>query len=153
MKVAKAQIEDIERLKQVVLEWKESCNAKDFRIDIRLETHFQDLAGLIENENSDLFLLIKKDNVIGYMGVTCFDSPLGNQRIANEHYWFVSGKHRGRGTLLLLRSVKKWAKERGCSHLIMNASNLASNMHGRLCRFYEKIGFQKFETSYIEELK
>lgn len=154
MKVVKAtnSIDDIEALKSLAFEWKGLCNGKAFGIDLRVETHFRDLASLIENEDSELFLLLKQYRVIGYMGVTCFDSPIGNQKIANEHYWYVSGKNRGRGTLLLLRAIKSWAKEKGCSHLIMNCSNLASEMHDRLCRFYEKIGFRKFETSFIKEL-
>lgn len=155
MRVVKAtnSIDDIEALKNIAFEWKGSCNGKAFGIDLRPETHFKDLANLIEDENSELFLLMKNNRVIGYMGAICFDSPIGNQKFASEHYWFVSGKNRGRGTLLLLRAIKLWAKEKGCSHLIMNCSNLASGMHNRLCQFYEKIGFRKFETSFIEEIK
>jgi len=145
-------VDDIEALKLLAFEWMDEWNGKAFGIDLRLETHLQDLTRLIENEDSELFLLIKMDRVIGYMGCTCFDSPLGNQKICQEHYWFVSGKNRGRGALLLLRAVKKWAKDKNCSHLIMNCSNLASDLHDRLCRFYEKIGYMKFETSYIKEL-
>lgn len=150
--IATNSIEDIEALKDLAFEWKSVCNGKQFRIDLRPETHFRDLAGLIENENSELFLLMKNDHVIGYMGAICFDSPLGNQKMCQERYWFVSGKNRGRGTLMLLRAVKKWAKEKGCSHRLMTASCLASQMHDKLCRFYERLGFKKFETTYIEEL-
>lgn len=154
MKVIKAtnSLDDIEALKPLALEWKRECKGKDFGIELVPEIHYSDLAGLIEDENSELFLLMKKDRVVGYMGAICFDSPIGNQKFCQEHYWFVSGKNRGRGTLLLLRAIKEWAKEKGCSHLIMNASCLASNLHDRLCRFYEKIGFRKFETSFIKEL-
>lgn len=153
MRVVKAKIEDIEALKEVALEWQCTCNAKEFNIDLDPETYFSDLAVLIENENSDLFLLMEKDRVVGYMGVTLFHSPLGNQKICQEHYWYCSGDKRGRGTLLLLRAVKTWGKEKGCSHRLMTASCLASDLHDRLCRFYERIGFRKFETTYIEEIK
>ena len=139
-------------MKEVAYEWKHTCNAKAFGIDLNPEVHFQDLARLIEDKDCELFLLMKKDRVIGYMGAVCFRSPLGNQKLTSEHYWFVSGKNRGRGTLLLLRAIKTWAKEKGCSHLIMNCSNLASQMHDRLCKFYEKIGFQRFESSFIKRL-
>lgn len=154
MKVVKAtNLEDIERLKPVALQWKETCNGKRFGIELIPERHFSDLAGLIERDDADLFLLINdKEEVVGYMGITCFISPLGNQKIAQEHYWYVSGKSRGRGTMLLIRAVKKWAKEKDCTHFIMNASNLASNMHNRLCRFYERMNFKLFETAYIKEI-
>ena len=152
MRVIKATNEDIEALKSLAYEWKSLCNGKSFGIDLRPEVHVRDLAKLIEDEDSELFLLLKKDRIIGYMGAICFNSPTGNQVMCQEHYWFVSGKNRGRGALLLLRAVKKYAKEMGCSHRLMTASCLASNMHDRLCVFYEKIGFRKFETTYIEEL-
>ena len=154
MKVTKAtsSIDEIEGLKEVALEWKEECKGESFGIDLNPETYFSHLVDMINDDDSELFLLIKKDKVIGFIGAVIFQSPLGNQNIANEHFWFVSGKHRGRGTLLLLRAIKEWAKEKGCSHLIMNSSCLASSMHNKLCRFYEKIGFKKFETSYIKEI-
>lgn len=153
MKVVKATIEDIEGLKPLAFEWRDSCNAKDLDIDLDRETFFAGLADLIERDDADTFLLLnEKDTVVGYMGAICFPSPLGKQRICSEHYWFVSGKNRGRGTLLLLRAVENWAKEKGCNKFIMTASCLASNMHDRLCKFYERIGFQKFETSYIKGL-
>lgn len=154
MRVVEAQIEDIDKLKPVAIEWQRTCNGKDFGLETNLETHLLDLAGLIERGDADLFLLLnEKDEAVGYMGITCFDSPIGSQRIAEEHYWFVSGKNRGNGALLLLRAIKEWAKEKGCSHLIMNASCLASEMHDKLCEFYEAVGFKKFETSYITALR
>ena len=139
-------------MKEVAYEWKDTCNAKVFGIDLRPEIFFKDLAALIQREDSDLLLLFKRERAVGFMGITYFASPLGNQRVANEHFWYVSGKHRGHGTMKLIRAAKNWAKEKGCSHIIMNASCLASNLHDRLCRFYERIGYKKFETSFIQEL-
>lgn len=145
--------EDIERLKAVAFQWEKTCNARGFGIELVPEKHFSDLAGLIDKDDADLFLLINdKEEVVGYLGITIFDSPLGNQKIANEHFWFVAGEKRGYGSMLLIRAAKKWAKEHGCSHIIFNASNLASNMHNKLCKFYERIGMKKFETSFIQLL-
>lgn len=155
MRVLKAtnKVEDIEKLKPVALQWKVTCNGKAMGIELVPETHFADLAGMIDRYDADLFLLINdKGRVIGYMGIVCFNSPLSNQRVAQEHYWYVIGENRGKGSMLLIRAAKEWAKEKGCSHIILNASTLASNLHDRLCQFYERIGFQKFETSYIKEI-
>ena len=154
MKVRKATnvIDDIEELKLLALKWKEECKGEGFGIELVPQIHYSDLAGLIEKDDADLLLLMKRNKVVGYMGIFSFDSPLGNQRIAEEHYWFVSDNKRGHGTMLLIRAARQWAKQHGCSHIIFNASCLASDMHDRLCRFYEKIGFRKFETSYIKEL-
>lgn len=146
-------IDDIEDLMPVALEWKKTCNGSQFGIDLLPVVHFADLASLVERDDADLFLLLnEKNKVIGYMGITSFNSPLGDQKIVQEHYWYVSGNNRGHGTMLLIRAAKEWAKEHGCSHIIFNASNLASGMHDKLCKFYERIGFKKFETSYIKEI-
>lgn len=154
MKVVKAtnSIDDIESLKEVALEWKEECKGGDFGIELIPETFFSHLADMINDIDKELFLLLRKGEVIGFIGAVIFQSPLGNQDICQEHFWYCSGDKRGQGTLLLYRAVRDWAKERNCSHLVMNASCLASNMHNKLCRFYEKIGFKKFETSYICEV-
>lgn len=134
------------------MEWKDECKGEDFGIELIPETFFSRLADMINDVDAELFLLLRDNKVIGFMGAIIFQSPLGNQDIAQENFWFVSGKNRGRGKLLLFRAIKKWAKEKGCSHLIMNASCLASNMHGRLCHFYERMGFIKFETSFIKSI-
>jgi hypothetical protein len=52
----------------------------------------------------------------------------------------------------LLKAAKVLAKERGCSHFIMNASNLASDMHDKVCNFYKRLDMKKFETSFISEV-
>ncbi len=150
--IVKAIIEDIQKLRPVAAEWRESCNGERFGIELDVETHLADLASLIGRDDADLFLLVNEEKPVGYIGVTLFNSPVGSQKVAQEHYWFVSGEHRGRGTIALIRAAKEWAKEKGCSHIIFNASALASDMHDKLCNFYEVMAFQKFETSYIGEI-
>ncbi len=154
MKVTKAtKPEDVDRLKPVALEWKEACNGEAMGIELDPETYFADLTSLIGRDDADLFLLINnKEEVIGYMGIECFDSPLGNQKLANEHYWYVSEESRGRGSTYLIKAAWQWARDKGCTHLVMNASTLASDMHDKVCTFYERIGMKKFETSYIQEI-
>ncbi len=144
--------EDIEDLKPIVLQWKAECNGDGMGISLVPDRHYAGLASLIERENAALFLLLVEGVVVGYMGIEYFKSPLGDQRIANEHYWYVLEKFRGRGSLKLVDCARWWAKRQGCSHLIMNASTLASGLHDKVCRFYERIGMQKFETSYIKEI-
>lgn len=154
MEVVKAtNSEDIDRLKPIAWQWKDECNSEGFGIEIVPETYFADLATLISRDDADLFLLTNdKDEVVGYMGIECFNSPLGSQKMANEHYWFVAKEGRGRGSLLLIKQAREWAKEKGCTHLIFNASNLASDLHDKVCGFYEHIGMKKFETSFIQEI-
>jgi len=151
MQVIKAT--NINELKHVALEWKETCNAKHLGIEIDEPWYFKSLAKLIERLDADLFLLKTDDGiVVGYMGVEAFTSPLKRQRCAVEHHWYVMESHRGSGSMRLLVEVKDWAKTHGCKHLIMNASTLASDLHDKVCSFYEGVGMTKFETSYITEI-
>jgi len=152
MKVVKATCEDIERLRPVALQWQENCNGKAMKIDLDLEVHLADLTSLVKRDDAELFILLRNNEPIGYMGVTCFKSPIGNQLIANEHFWYVLTEFRGYSTLLLIKKAHEWAKSKGCSHIIFNTSNLASDIHDKLCQFYERLGMKKFETSYIKEI-
>lgn len=154
MRVIKAHNQDdIERLKPVALEWKETCNGETLGINLAPETYYADLANLLHKPNAALFMLLNDaKNVVGYIGVECFNSPLGNQKIAQEHYWYVSESHRPHGSMQLIRIIREWAKKKGCSHLIMNTSTLASDKHDKLCSFYERLGMKKFETSFIKEI-
>ena len=129
-------VDEIEGLKSLAEEWKEEWNGEGFGIELVLGTFFSHLADMVNDADKELFLLLGKDEVIGFMGAVIFQSPLGNQNFCQERFWFVSGKHRGRGTMLLLRAVKDWGKGKGCSHRLMTASWLASGLHDRLCRFY-----------------
>ena len=152
MRVVKAT--NIDCMKHVALEWKETCNANNLGVTMNPDVYFEKLAKLIDRDDAALFLLFNLENkVVGYMGVESFYSPLDNQKIANEHHWYMLESYRGGiGAMRLVNAIKEWAKEHGCSHLIMNASNLASDLHDSVCKFYESIGMKKFETSYIQEI-
>lgn len=150
MKVRKAQNkQDIEKLKPVALQWKETCNGIGFGIELVPEKHFSDLADLIERDDADLFLLIDDEKVVGYLGVTIFSSPLGNQKIANEHFFYILPQYRGMSSVRMIKTAQKWAKDRNCSHLILNASRMASSLYERACGLYERLNFREFERSYI----
>ncbi len=151
MKITKAT--SVEQVRDAALEWKETCNANEFGFTMDVETYLGSLGALILRYDAELFLLETTDGkVVGYIGVTTFQSPLDNQKCAAEHHWYIMKEYRGHGAMRMLRAIKDWAKECGCTHLIMNASMLAGDMHDKVCRFYESIGMTKFETSYIQEI-
>lgn len=135
----------------VVESWRRSCR-NDFGFNLDTETFVKDLIRLIEGETSDLFVLEDIFGIYGFMGLDMFDSPIGQQRVANEHYWYVIPEKRGISALRFMPLAQKWAKEKGCSHLIMNASNLASDLHDKVCKIYGRFGFEKFETSFIKKV-
>ena len=147
--IAKLFNDDIEKLRPIAESWKASVPDNDFNLTVDVDAHLADLNKLTENINSTLIAIYEKDKPVGYLGLKIFINPLGNERIANEHYWYVMPENRTLGTIRLIKTAKMWAKLNGCSHIIFNASRLAGKNHDKVCSFYKKIGCKQFETSYI----
>lgn len=139
---------DVSELRNIAAYWRDECNSNEMNIKTSMDSFLVDLKELIDGDNSDLLVLVD-DVPIGLLGLTTFTSPISSQLIANEHYWYVIPPRRGIASMRLLKAAEDWAKEKGCSHLIMTASNLASDLHDTVCFIYEKMGMKKFETSYI----
>ena len=142
----------VEILIPLIESWQKEYALNDFGIVFDLATALGDLQNLVEGGQSALLVLMDRGDIVGFMGLQSFDSPLGNQEIGEEHYWYVRPENRGIGSMRLFHAAKEWATERGCSHLIMNASMMAGPLHDKVCEFYEKTGMKKFETSYICEV-
>ena len=150
-KTAKTQ-GDLKELTPIAERWIEEADFERFGLDRNLMAGMKDLGGLITGQHTDLIMLIEGDKTVGFIGVKSFMSPLGDNLISEEHYFYVLPKHRGRGGLILIDAVKEWAKQNMCTHLILNASCLASGQHDRICELYERMGMIKFETSYVAVL-
>jgi GNAT superfamily N-acetyltransferase len=143
--------DDIESLRPSAKSWEEITHGNSFGIDISIDKFLSGLKDMADGDDSDL-LVLYDDEPIGFIGLQYFISPLGNQKMANEHFFFVVPEKRGLSSMRLLRDAKALAKKRGCSHFIMNASNLASDMHDKVCNLYERLDMKKFETSFISEV-
>lgn len=144
---------DVSVLEPVFRRWEDECKGIPMGIDLDLSTYLADLQKLVDDSNSDLFVLWDNDIPVGYMGLRTFNSPLGRQLVATDHYWYVIPEKRGVSALKFLPLAERWARAKGCSHLMMSASMLASDLHDRTCKLYEKFGMEKFETTYIKRVK
>ena len=151
MNVTKAT--NVEQVRHVVLEWGQECNTDAFGMTTDMDSYLANMRDLIVGDDTELLLLISdKGRVVGYMGVMMFFSPVGKQKWVAEHHLYIMADHRGSGALRLMIAAKDWAKEHGCTHLIMTASKLASDLHDKVCAFYKGVGMTHFETSYIQEI-
>lgn len=141
--------QNLDEIRPVGEQWLKEQNASDFGLKVDFETIVKDLEGWLEGEGT---ILVAMDGVqpVGFLAVFALPSYLGPQKIALEKYWYTMTGHHTAGPRLLCEALK-WAKEHGCSHLIMSASNLASNMHDQVCEFYQRMGFKPFESSFICE--
>lgn len=145
--------DDIETLRPIAESWREEMRANEFGIIVDdVDKFLNELYNMSSRADSDLLVLYDEETPVGYIGLQYFDSPLGNQKMANERFFFVMPESRGMTSMRLLKSAKFLAKLKGCSHIIFNASNLASDMHDKVCSFYEKMSFNLFETSYISKV-
>jgi len=143
---------DIETLRPVVESWQRIVADNKFGIIADdVDGFLAGLKDMADGDESDLLVLYDNEP-IGYIGLQYFISPLGSQKMANEHYFFVIPEKRGLASMKLLRKAEVLAKEKGCTHFIMNASNLASTLHDKVCDFYKRLGMKKFETSFIKEI-
>lgn len=140
----------VETLRPIVEDWQTDVKDNEFGLLAdNVDKYLAELHLIAYGNDSDLLVLYDNDEPIGYIGLRYFESPLGANRVANEHYFYVRHDKRGTTSMRLLKNAKILAKLRGCSHVIMNASNLASDLHDKVCEFYKKLGMKKFETSYI----
>jgi hypothetical protein len=144
------QISDVEQLRSLGQCWMLEQNGDDFGLDIDLETIMADLDRWIQAEGT-IFIAYDGVQPVGFFAVFAVPSFLGKQKIAIERYWFAIPGFSVAGPRLYCEAVR-WAKENNCSHLIINASRLASAMHDKVCLFLEKNGAKPFETSFILEL-
>jgi hypothetical protein len=139
-----------EILRPLADEWAQEANGSEFGLLTSPDELLKDVDELTKGPDSVVLLLLKNAEVAGLIGIVLLKNPVGQERIANEHYWYCLPECRSlKSALMMLEEAKKWAKLKGCSHFMMNASNLASSSHDKVCRLYERLGMKKFETTYI----
>ena len=144
-------VTDIEVFRPLGELWMQQHNGDEFGIDITVEDVMADAKEVLASGAGVVIGAKDDDEWVGFMLVFTTECFLGLQMIAVEKYWFAKPNALKAAPLMLIKA-RAWAREEGCSHLIMSASNLASNKHDKVCRFYERKGLRLFETSYICEV-
>ena len=144
--------QDVDRLRGLADRWAAECNSGEFGLAVCLEDVFRDLQEWLDSRPGTLILAYDGDgafpDLVGFFAVFAVPSFLGSQQVALEKYWYAVPNARRAG-VALYREALKWAAENGCGHLILSASNLASDLHDKVCRFCERMGMTLFETAYI----
>ena len=143
------QLEDLRSLGDC---WKSEGNGDAMGIEIDIDIFLAGIGEMMLRSCDRVFVARDDDAYIGLLGIQTFMSPMGRQRIANEHYWYVLPEYRGSAGIRLIQAARKWVKDQKCSHFILNASWLSSGLHDRVCNLCERMGMQKLETSYIERI-
>lgn len=97
--------------------------------------------GLFDNSAGELY---------GVIGGIKFQDPNSYAVLAQEMFWYVKKDRRGAG-LALLKRFEQWAREEGCSGVIM--VHLSDLMPDVVKNIYEKCGYSQTETAYRKELR
>lgn len=141
----------MDRLVPLLVLWKRECNAEAFGLTVDIGKMLQEMRGMVSHPECALLVMEEDGRVAGFMGLIVFVNPFGNERILNEHYWYVAPEFRGKG-YRFLKEAERWAREKGCSHLMLNASRLASGLHDKVCRLYEAFGMERYESTYLKKI-
>ncbi len=136
-------LNDSDNLLPLIEKWRQESNHAAFGLAANVQKVADNLKSL-----PACLVMEREGAVVGFMGISVFISSIGPERIANEHFWYVLPEYRGhvRGFVTV---AKKWAREHGCTHLMLNASYMASDRCERVSKFYQMMGFAPFEHTYI----
>jgi GNAT superfamily N-acetyltransferase len=143
---------DIQEFRPLLELWGSLAKTAGFKLGMDAESVLFDLAQMVRSDCSDILTLRSdKDALLGFIGVTTLPSPLDRKPVCNEHFFYVIPAHRGPGGVKLIRAAETWAKERGCSAILLTASKLASARHDRVERLYTRLQYKPFESVFIKE--
>jgi GNAT superfamily N-acetyltransferase len=111
-------------------------------------SHVASLAESLIQDGSGAVLVAQDRGgaVVGMLALKAFEHPMSGQRIATEFVWWVEPAHRGSAGVRLLKAGEQWARDAGATALQMVAPN------ARVGAFYEAVGYQSVETSYVRAL-
>jgi hypothetical protein len=140
---------DAECLREIGSRWLASSNADYFGLHTSMDVILADMQSFLDVGSGAVILAKDEKGIVGFFAVAQVQSILGNQAVAIEKYWYSENKISG---VRLFHEGLSWARKQGCSHLIVAASNLASDQHDQVCLFCQREGMRLFETAYIREL-
>ena len=145
--------DDVERLSPLIKTWRAESNAGDFGMEIDSDRLLGHAEFLRDCPDAELLVMESKEGrVLGVMGLVVVPNIIERGQIVNEHIWYVLPEHRSKASLVLIKKAESWGRDKECSHFIINASKLISDLHDRMCLLYNRLGFRLFETTYIRKL-
>ena len=133
-------------------DWLSEQGVSDYglRTDKEIGTkHFQLFC---DNANTDVLVTRYGRDITGMLVMVCSPSVIGPDVMGAEQFFYVRPEYRGLAGLRLIRAGEKWARDRGCTHLIMSSSKPAGDVFDKVCRLYERLGMSFIEAGYIKKL-
>lgn len=142
---------DSEKLIPLLKLWYAQQQCDSLGIDANIDIYVKDMNKWLGNLGGVILAAIDKDELVGFLALITAPSEFGDQVWSYEKGWYVKPETNG-AALRLYKKAEKWSRDKGCSHFVMTASNAASGLHDKVCRFYRRMGMKKFETSFIKDI-
>ena len=143
---------DIATVRSLFDAWLRIAHGEEFGLDIDKDVTDTNLQTLLSNGG---VLLVahddETDEAVGFFAISPMASAFGSQMIAAETMWFALPNQQKAG-VELFKAACDWAVANDCTHLMICASRLASDLHDKVCGFCERAGAKKFETVYLMEV-
>lgn len=135
---------------------------EEFEIILPLLLKFHEESGLkMENPTLDViahfvsigmgvvFVYVKDEKIIGTLGAMVAPNLFSpSEQHAQELFWYVDKKSRGRAGLALLDAFEKWAKERGAKRVFMASLRKFESLQ----KLFTRRGYTEMETQFIKEI-
>jgi len=132
--------------------WKEDQRGGIFGISMQMDSYINDIKKCLESMESCIIVALDENEPVGLIMMITIKSEFSDDQVWGvEKGWYVKPRYRSVGGLLI-QKAKFWCIDKKCSHMVMSASNLASDMYEKVCRFYTRMGMALFETSFIMEI-
>jgi len=107
-------------------------------------------AMLINSGSGVIWGAFDGERVIGALGALQYPDLNDGELVVTETFWFVDSEYRGKAGLQLFNIFEKWAVSIGAKRIIMG--HLNKLLSDKLKIFYNRKGYEAFETHYVREV-
>ena len=141
---------DIQSIIPLVEQWLTKQGASDFGFEPDVAGGVEELVCTHEHLLSALFVAKHYNEPTGFVSIFSIPNHLDKgSKVAVVKYWYSTNKTDGPR---LLDVACEWAKEGGCKHVVLSASQMMPESHDAIADYCIAIGMRPFETSFIKEL-
>lgn len=144
--------QDVDRLLPLAEKWAAECQSRAFGFGVALRPALDDLRDWLRQWPGTLLVACDDDAVHGFLALFKLPFPLTGEPIAVEKHWYCAPDTNGAGGQLY-RAAVAWAREHGCTHLIVTASGLMPESYEKIVRFCRRRDMRLFETAFMENLQ
>ena len=136
MKIARATKDHLSSLVSLSQEW-----ARQMGYIVDDKDIWDDMSRMIDT--GIIYMVLYQEQIIGMMSGICYPIFWTGEKVAEEHWFFVSPNHRKRGVgKVLEKAFRGWAVTRGCHSVIITPNKYGDLNPKGVADFLEKEGYE-----------